>query len=162
MRRPLPFTLVFSLLTAGCSASFGDDRIDPTGDAPESAGESFEYEGVWRPAGAMLNGQVLLPRALEAIRMRIDGNEYEVAVEGEPHTDRGLSTWDEHSTPKRMTIMGISGPNAGKTFYAIYEIKGAERISRLLRPGGTRFSRGLSGSQGLRPIPRRVPPRGGE
>jgi uncharacterized protein (TIGR03067 family) len=47
---------------------------------------------------------------------------YEVFVGEEP--DRGTDTLDSTTTPKSMTIIGTAGPNIGRTFPAIFELKG--------------------------------------
>ena len=39
-------------------------------------------------------------------------------------TDKGTCALDTKSKPKGMTIKGVDGPNAGKTYPAIYELKG--------------------------------------
>ncbi len=88
----------------------------------------FQYDGVWKPKGAMLRGVLLPPAALDAITLKIEKGKYEVTVKGEDHSDTGTFTLDETVTPKRMTIRSESGPNKGKTFLAIYEIKSADAM----------------------------------
>ena len=39
-------------------------------------------------------------------------------------SDKGTVVFDEATKPKGMTVTGVAGPNAGKTFPAIYEIDG--------------------------------------
>lgn len=84
----------------------------------------FEYDGVWKPKGAMLRGTLLPPPALQAITLTIKNGTYEVTVTGEDHSDKGIFMLDETVTPKRMAIQSMSGPNQGKIILAIYEIKG--------------------------------------
>ncbi|HUJ71287.1 MAG TPA: TIGR03067 domain-containing protein, partial [Verrucomicrobiae bacterium] len=38
--------------------------------------------------------------------------------------DKGTYTIDSTTKPKSMTVTGTEGPNNGKTFPAIYELKG--------------------------------------
>ena len=40
------------------------------------------------------------------------------------HPDRGTYTIDSNTKPKSMSVTGTEGPNIGKTFPAIYELKG--------------------------------------
>lgn len=80
-------------------------------------------EGVWKPIAAILGGARLPREALDAITLKISGTNYEVMVEGEKEPDRGTSRLDTRTTPKRMTITSTNGPNRGKTFLAIYEMK---------------------------------------
>lgn len=103
--------LALALLLAG-------PTMPATGASPATT-----HEGVWKPAGAMLGGVLLPPPALKAITLRITGTNYVVTVTGEPEADRGVCTLDESTTPRRMTIKSLEGPNKGKTFLAIYEMK---------------------------------------
>ncbi len=89
---------------------------------------NFKYDGIWKPKGALLGGVLLPPPALAGITLRIDKDKYEVTVVGEDHSDKGTFTLDEMTTPKRMTIKSTAGPNKGKTFLAIYEIKNANAM----------------------------------
>jgi len=59
---------------------------------------------------------------LKIISLRLDDGKYEVFVGDRP--DKGTYTLDSTSKPKGMTITGTEGPNQGKTFPAIYELKG--------------------------------------
>jgi uncharacterized protein (TIGR03067 family) len=59
---------------------------------------------------------------LKTISLKIDNGKYEVLVGEQP--DRGTYTLDSTTKPKSMTITGTDGPNIGKTFPAIYELKG--------------------------------------
>lgn len=60
----------------------------------------------------------------KAILLKLHKGEYEVTVQGVEGVDRGLCALDTASNPKAMKITGVSGPNAGKVFPAIYELKG--------------------------------------
>ena len=79
--------------------------------------------GIWSPTEAVLGGVPLPPPALKKITLRIDGAKYEVAVQDEPEPDQGTSTLNTNVSPKTMTITSTNGPNRGKTFPAIYELK---------------------------------------
>ena len=64
-----------------------------------------------------------LPEAvLKTISLKLDHGKYDVSAAGEP--DKGTYTLDAASNPKGMSITGTEGPNNGKTYPAIYEIKG--------------------------------------
>ena len=99
----------------------------------------FQYDGIWKPKGAVLGGVFLPPPALEAITLKIEKGRYEVTVKGEDHSDTGTFTLDETVTPKRMTIKSESGPNQGKTFLAIYEIKGPDAMRVCYDLSGKQF-----------------------
>jgi len=79
-------------------------------------------QGSWTPMKAELAGQPMADAVLKSISLKLDSGKYEVFV-GE-HPDRGTYTLDSASKPRGMTITGTEGPNRGKTFPAIYELKG--------------------------------------
>ena len=88
-------------------------------DPPEDA---KAVQGSWAPTKADLGGQPMTETVLKSISLKLDHGKYEVSVGGQP--DKGTYTLDSTSKPKSMTITGTEGPNQGKTFPAIYELKG--------------------------------------
>jgi uncharacterized protein (TIGR03067 family) len=104
-------TLAFALL-----ANAAEKDNSPKSDA-------HPQDGVWKPTAAVLGGAKLPMPALDAITLRMSGAIYEVAVRGERVPDRGTRTLDESTNPKRITITSTNGPNRGKTFLGIYEMK---------------------------------------
>jgi uncharacterized protein (TIGR03067 family) len=54
--------------------------------------------------------------------MNLEDGEYKVMADG--HPDKGTYKVDTTTKPKSMTIVGTDGPNKGKTFPCIYEVKG--------------------------------------
>lgn len=85
--------------------------------------DSKLLNGKWTPIAAIIGGIKLPADDLKKITLTLSGDSYEVAVVGEDHVDKGTATRDTTTTPKRMTIKSLEGPNKGKTFLAIYEIK---------------------------------------
>jgi uncharacterized protein (TIGR03067 family) len=85
--------------------------------------ELAKHQGVWKPIAAVLGGARIPTDAVKTITLKISGQNYEVTVEGEDHADKGTFTLDTTTTPKRITIKSTTGPNKGKTFLAIYEMK---------------------------------------
>jgi uncharacterized protein (TIGR03067 family) len=79
-------------------------------------------QGSWRPVRAQLAGQPMGDAVLKIISLKLDHGNYEVIVGSEP--DRGTYTLDTRSKPRGMTVTGTDGVNQGKTFPAIYELKG--------------------------------------
>jgi uncharacterized protein (TIGR03067 family) len=72
------------------------------------------------------DGRSRLPdEVLKTIHPENHGENYEVTIEGEKEPDKGTCTYDTSVKPHRMTIKSTSGPNKGKTFLAIYEMKDA-------------------------------------
>jgi uncharacterized protein (TIGR03067 family) len=79
-------------------------------------------QGTWRPQSAQLAGAEFPAVVLKSITLVIDGDRYKVTAT--ESVDEGTTTIDSSKSPKHMTIKGTKGPNEGKTFLAIYEIKG--------------------------------------
>ncbi len=114
--------LILCLLSCVSRADEADANSAPA-EQQANASVDFQHDGVWKPKGAMLGGVLLPPPALEAITLTIQNGKYKVTVQGEDHADEGTFSLDETVTPMRMTIRSTAGPNKGKTFFAIYEIK---------------------------------------
>ena len=79
--------------------------------------------GIWVPVKAELGGQPMPDALLRTITLKLTKSEYEVTIVGEPEPDKGTWTLDASAEPKGVKIIGVKGPNAGKTFPAIYELK---------------------------------------
>ena len=90
--------------------------------AADSPSDAKAVQGNWKPAKAELAGQPMTDAVLKSISLKLDNGKYEVFVGDKP--DRGTYTLDSATKPKSMTITGTEGPNRGKTFPAIYELKG--------------------------------------
>jgi len=106
-------SLLFLCIAVGISASAF---------AATPADDAKGIQGNWKPATAELAGQPMSVDILKVISLKLDNGKYEVFV-GE-HPDRGTYTIDSTTQPKSMTVAGTEGPNQGKTFPAIYELKG--------------------------------------
>jgi len=116
--------------------------------AADSLGDAKAVQGNWKPVKAELAGQPMTDAVLKSISLQLDNGKYEVLVGEGP--DRGTYAIDATSKPKSMTITGIEGPNKGKTFPAIYELKGdtlricydlsgAKRPTEFKSPVGTKL-----------------------
>jgi uncharacterized protein (TIGR03067 family) len=90
--------------------------------AAEPTGNAKAVQGTWIPTKAELGGRPMPDVVLKMTSLKMDKGKYEVFVGDEP--DRGTYTLDSTSTPPGMTITGTDGPNAGKTYPAIYELNG--------------------------------------
>lgn len=101
--------------------------------------DAYPQDGVWKPIGAVMGGAKLPKPALDAITLKVSGANYEVAVRGEKEPDRGTRTLDESTNPKRISITSTSGPNRGKTFLGIYEMKDADSMRVCYDLSGTAF-----------------------
>jgi len=79
-------------------------------------------QGTWIPAKAELGGRSMSDEVLKTISLKFEQTNWVVYV-GE-HPDKGVYTVETTTKPKSMTITGTEGPNHGRTFPAIYELKG--------------------------------------
>src|ERR1035438_5701965 len=93
--------------------------------AADSPDDGKAVQGKWKPTKAELAGQPMADAVLKVISLKLDNGKYEVFVGDEP--DRGTYTVDSTAQPKSMTVTGTDGVNRGKTFPAIYELKGDTR-----------------------------------
>jgi uncharacterized protein (TIGR03067 family) len=100
-------------LTVGAAVlAFGADSVK----------DAKDVQGTWLPATAELAGEPMTEAVLKSISLKLRNGKYEVFVGDNP--DRRTYTIDSASEPKSITITGTEGPNQGKTFPAIYELKG--------------------------------------
>jgi uncharacterized protein (TIGR03067 family) len=119
-------------------------------DQPSTAkAEPRTPDGIWKPITGRLGGAQLPDAALKAITLKLTGTNYEVTVEGEG-TDRGTCTLDTSTTPKRMTIRGTDGPNRGKTFLAIYEMRDDRSLRVCYDMSGTQFPKDFQSPKGTK------------
>ena len=105
------------LLCLGLAAA-----ISLTAFAAGSPDDAKAIQGNWKPAKAELAGQPMPDDVLKSISLKLDTGKYEVFVGDKP--DKGTYTLDAATKPRSITITGTEGPNRGKTFPAIYELKG--------------------------------------
>jgi uncharacterized protein (TIGR03067 family) len=59
---------------------------------------------------------------LKSMKLVIEGDKYTVTVG--KSIDKGTTKIDPSKKPKAMDILGVEGPNKGKTILAIYELNG--------------------------------------
>ena len=90
--------------------------------AVDSPDEAKAVQGNWKPVKAELAGQPMTDAVLKSISLKLDNGKYEAFVGDLP--DRGTYTIDTTTKPRSMTVTGTEVPNKGKTFPAIYELKG--------------------------------------
>src|SRR5262245_25537544 len=86
------------------------------------ADDATAVQGNWKPVKAELAGEPMADDLLKSISLKLENGKYEALVGDKP--DKGNYTVDATTKPGSMTITGTEGPNRGKTFPAIYELKG--------------------------------------
>src|SRR6266480_504826 len=108
--------LCICLVVAASHAAFAANEPDGH-KAPDNR---QALQGEWIPVRAELAGKPMPDAVLKTISLKLTKNDYEVLVAGKP--DKGTWTIDPAAKPKSMKVTGVKGPNAGKTFPAIYEL----------------------------------------
>ena len=106
---------IFTLLVIALSGPFSP------GDAESDA---QKLEGTWKPQSAEMAGAQYPQKVLDTMTLVLKGETYLVDVGGQK--DEGKCKHDSAKSPKTLDITGTNGPNEGKTFLAIYELKGDE------------------------------------
>ncbi len=86
-------------------------------DAPK---DETKVDGTWLATKAEMSGKKLPKKVTESLKLTLKKGEYEVVAES---PDRGTVTYNNSPDPKEMDIKGTEGPNKGKTYLAIYELK---------------------------------------
>jgi len=87
-----------------------------------SVDDAKAIQGTWAPTTAILAGQPMPESVVKSISLKLADGKYQVLVGTAP--DDGTYTIDPNAKPKSITVTGTVGPNAGKTYPAIYELKG--------------------------------------
>jgi uncharacterized protein (TIGR03067 family) len=93
-----------------------------TAGASEKAGDSKDIQGTWLPIEAELGGKPMGNDFITSTTLTLNEGKYEVVVAGA--SDKGTYKMDATLKRKTIDITGTEGPNVGKTFPAIYELRG--------------------------------------
>ena len=78
--------------------------------------------GTWLPQKMELGGVGFPEEIRKAIKLVVKDDKY--TVSGASGLDQGSVKINAAATPKTMDIIGVDGPNKGKTFLAIWELEG--------------------------------------
>jgi len=89
-----------------------------------SAGALTELDGTWVPIAADISGQALVVGDLRVARLVLDRGGYEIIDHADHLVDRGDVRVDRSVFPPAMDIVGVSGPHAGRTMLAIFQLDG--------------------------------------
>jgi uncharacterized protein (TIGR03067 family) len=107
-------TLVAAIVAvAVCGAGRADDK------AADKEGKMLE--GTWQLVEGEVGGRKFPPQVAQGIKLTLSPGKYVVMAESK---DEGTVKYFPDASPKGMEITGTAGPNKGKTFPAIYELKG--------------------------------------
>jgi uncharacterized protein (TIGR03067 family) len=115
MRSVILATIALGLVLSGVSRA--DDKAADK--------EAKMLDGTWQLVEGVMAGQPLPPLPAagpgKGITLTLSPGKYVVMAESK---DEGTVKYFPDASPKAMEITGTNGPNKGKTFPAIYELKG--------------------------------------
>lgn len=80
-----------------------------------------ETDGTWKPTDGMMDGTPMPDDFKKSMTYVLKGDKYEVSFGGE--MQKGTITFDNTTKPQRMKMESKEGPDAGKTFQAIYTVE---------------------------------------
>lgn len=81
-------------------------------------------DGTWVPLEARVGHQPIDVSELRVAQLVLDRGAYQIVDRTNHVVDRGDYLFDETKTPNTMDIVGVSGPNAGRSLLAIFELAG--------------------------------------
>lgn len=82
----------------------------------------LSLDGAWLPVAAYVCGEVLPVAELRIARLLLKDGAYQILDNQQHVVDRGEIRLRAQAVPASMDIVGIEGPNAGRTLLAIYEL----------------------------------------
>jgi uncharacterized protein (TIGR03067 family) len=90
-------------------------------DDKQPAGNEPKMDGTWQLVEGEIAGNKFPPAVAKGIKLTLSPGKYVVQAESK---DEGTVKYFPDASPKALEITGTDGPNKGKTFPAIYELKG--------------------------------------
>lgn len=87
----------------------------------QTADEKKKVEGTWILMTAELNGRKMSDEGFKDTQLVLTDGRYDYQND---HGTYKLISSDDPKATKAMDIVGVDGPNKGKTFLAIYELTG--------------------------------------
>jgi len=102
--------------------------------ADSAAKDEGALQGTWQLTAGQAEGRALTTNQLAGGRLVINGERYTLTL-ADGETTTGVQTLDPTKSPKAIDVTATSGPDRGKTWLGIYDLKGDEfRIA--LAPNG--------------------------
>jgi uncharacterized protein (TIGR03067 family) len=94
--------------------------------AATELGPRQQLEGAWVPIAASVAGSRVAVDELRVRYLLLEAGGYSIIDRSNQVVDGGRYLVNEALTPATMDIIGRSGPHAGRTMRAIYELHGDE------------------------------------
>jgi uncharacterized protein (TIGR03067 family) len=89
-------------------------------------GAQQPLQGAWVPVAASVAGNALAVEELRVRYLLLDGGGYRIIDRSNRVVDGGAYRVNPQLTPATMDIVGRSGPHAGRTMLAVYQLRGDE------------------------------------
>ena len=83
-------------------------------------------QGAWVPVAASVGGNALAVQELRVRYLLLDGGGYRIVDHSKRVVDGGAYSVNPRHSPATMDIVGRSGPHAGRTMLAVYQLRGDE------------------------------------
>ncbi len=90
---------------------------------PEAHSDHAALEGRWAIVRGELAGEEMPALVAKKTELDLAAGNYLVRFDGRP-ADRGSYTLGAAGSHRGMTLVGVEGPNAGRTIPAIYQLVG--------------------------------------
>lgn len=111
--------------------------IAGVGVTQETTQKADSPEGSWKLSKGEADGKALTEEQLKGGKLVIKGDNYKLTM-GEKEVIEGTEKLDPTKTPKTIDIVNSNGPDKGKTFLGIYNIKGDRFRVAFSQPGKPR------------------------
>jgi len=131
--------LCATCLQVGCDSMSSNpaEESERASNAPIVKTDLQRNQGHWIATSAIMAGTPFPSAVTESISLIVTGDVYEVMVGGK--SDKGKCKTDLERSPNRMTITGTDGPNAGKTYLAIFDFPSVEEMRVCYDLTGTEY-----------------------
>lgn len=103
-------------------AALGVFALAATAAPPDANQEAKALAGTWELASGEVGGRKMPEAVTKTFTLVLEGEKYTVKSRGPD--DAGTVKLDPTKTPKALDVVGVEGPNKGKTFPAVYELDG--------------------------------------
>jgi uncharacterized protein (TIGR03067 family) len=124
LNRITPTALIVALALAVATLNAGDDAKEKA-KKDIIAQELKRLEGTWELVSEVYDGKKVEQPASMVVRAEIRGEDYAVSRGGRVFARAKLKV-DPVKKPKTLDMEATEGPVKGKTFFAVYELKGDE------------------------------------
>jgi len=95
-------------------------------------------EGAWTPVAARVGAAAVAVEELRVRYLLLEAQRYGIVDRSNRVVDRGSYRVNERDSPATLDIVGRSGPHAGRTLHAIYELNNDELTVCYDLEGGAR------------------------